>query len=91
MLAAYDQRTNDEKIQLLMLTSDVRAEYMQAAKVQHRIHCDALVAASKPGSHEKRGWRAREVQHNVSKHMGWLAKAQAIGVLARMSCFNGLC
>ena len=69
------------KLVLHLLTSDVNSERMRAAELQHRVYCDALRAASRPAFHKERAWWAFEVQHNVSQHMGWLAKALARGVL----------
>ena len=57
---------------------------MQAAAIQHRILCNALKGASRPAFHKKRKWWSREVQFNVSQHMGWLPKAIAMGVVKKL-------
>ena len=79
-----------EKSMLTLLTSDVQAEWMRAAKLQHRVYSEALRAASRPAFHRARGWWSFEVQHNVSQHMGWLPKALARGILKKVSRGHGI-
>ena len=83
MVRAHERCSVDDKLALLQLTSDVEAEFMKAAAIQHRIYCEALRSASRPAFHKERAWWAAEVQHNVGMHMGWLAKAQSMGVLKK--------
>ena len=80
---AYDSLSMREKSTLLQLTSDVKSEFTQAAAIQHRIYSNALLGASRPAFHKKRKWWSNEVEFNVSRHMGWLAKALARGVLRK--------
>ena len=75
-------------MQLLQLTPDVQAEFMRAAKIQHRLYCKALRRASSAKLRKQRGWWAVEVQHNVAYHMGWLAKAQSHGVLKKLKTYG---
>ena len=81
---AYDSLSMRDKSTLLQLTSDVKSEFMQAAAIQHRIYSKALVGASRPAFHKKRKWWSNEVEFNVSRHMGWLPKALARGVLKKL-------
>ena len=74
-MRAYDALTAAEKLQLLLLTSNVRTEFMKAAAIQHRILCTALRGAAMAAFHKERKLWVREVQYNVSHHMGWLNKA----------------
>lgn len=88
-MRAYERLNAEEKLALLMLTSDVKAEYMRAAAIQHRIYCEALEAAGRPAFHLERKWWSWQVQFNVSRHMGWLAKAQSMGVLKKCKTRGG--
>ena len=90
LLQAYHMLSHREKSMLTLLTSDVQAEWMRAAKLQHRVYSEALRAASRPAFHRARGWWSFEVQHNVSQHMGWLPKALARGILKKMSRGHGI-
>ena len=84
LVAEYSKLSTKKRMQLLQLTSDVQAEFMRAAKIQHRLYCKALRRASSAKLRKQRGWWAVEVQHNVAYHMGWLAKAQSHGVLKKL-------
>ena len=75
MVRAYDALAAAEKLQLLLLTSNVRTEFMKAAAIQHRILCTALRGAAMAAFHKERKWWVREVQYNVSHHVGWLNNA----------------
>ena len=55
LLQAYHMLSHREKSMLTLLTSDVQAEWMRAAKLQHRVHSEALRAASRPAFHRARG------------------------------------
>ena len=81
----HSQLSERDKISLLQLTSDVPAEFWKAARIQHRMYCNALRGVTC----RRRTWWAVEVQHNVAHHMGWLAKAQARGVLVKITRGGG--
>ena len=55
LLQAYHMLSHREKSMLTLLTSDVQAEWMRAAKLQHRVYSEALRAASRPAFHRARG------------------------------------
>ena len=59
LVRAYDALTAAEKLQLLLLTSNVRTEFMKAAAIQHRILCTALIGAAMAAFHEERKWCER--------------------------------
>ena len=86
LLHEHSRLSEGDKIALLQLTSDVPAEFWKAAAIQHRIYCGALRSADS----SRHAWWAAEVQHNVAHHMGWLAKAQARGVLVKATCGGGV-
>ena len=55
LLQAYHMLSHREKSMLTLLTSDVQAEWMRAAKLQHRVYSEALRTASRPAFHRARG------------------------------------
>ena len=81
----HSRLSDRDKVALTQLTSDVPAEFWKAATVQHRIYCNALRGVKRL----RHAWWATEVQHNVAHHMGWLAKAQARGVLVKTTRGGG--
>ena len=83
LLAEYEVLQLGQKKQLMLLVSDVPAEYEPASKIQHQIHIGALRRCAGQRERQARTWWSNEVQHNVGQHMRWLSKALTIHVLAK--------
>ena len=83
LLAEYKVLGPAQKMKLMMLVSDVPAEYELASQIQYKIHIGAIRRCAGTRQRQARRWWSNEVQHNVSQHMGWLSKALALKVLAK--------
>jgi len=82
LLESLADLTCAEREQLLSLTSDVRAEWLGASRIQHKmLRCAYHRMANEYRA--CRGWWAGEVNYLVGSHMGWLGKGLARGVLTK--------
>ena len=74
LLDTYDSLSAHKKLQLSTLVSDVEEEFMAAAKIMYDVLKKAVRSQGSKPVRRARSWWAREVQCNVSQHMGWLGK-----------------
>ena len=89
LVRAYNSLSHTERTKLLLLTSAVPTEFMEAARIQHQIECYALEGAAKAPFRKERKWWVMEVNLNVSQHMGWLSKALARKSLKKLDARGG--
>ena len=89
LVRAYNSLSHTERTKLLLLTSAVPTEFMEAARIQHKIECYALEGAAKAPFRKERKWWVMEVNLNVSQHMGWLSKALARKSLKKLDARGG--
>ena len=89
LAAAYDSLHAYQKTELLLLTSDLKEEYMRGARVFHIVYSRALEASATAAARRERSWWATEVLFNVARTDGWIANALARGLLQLIATRGG--